>query len=232
MTQKRTNILIVGASKGIGRAVVDLAITRADFQVIAAARNVSTMQAIPNLTWMNLDLVHQASIENFAKQVKAQFGYIDYLLFNAGTLVNKPFQQISPQDISQMFQVNVLSAFSLIQLLIPELAKSQQGAHVVTIGSMGGVQGSAKFTGLSAYSSSKAALAVLTECLAEELKPFKISVNCLALGAVQTKMLANAFPDFSTSMTPESMASYILDFLVNGNKYFNGKVLPVATTTP
>ena len=97
---------------------------------------------------------------------------------------------------------------------------------------MGGVQGSAKFTGLSAYSSSKAALAVLTECLAEELKPFKISVNCLALGAVQTKMLANAFPDFSTSMTPESMASYILDFLVNGNKYFNGKVLPVATTTP
>ena len=79
MTQKRTNILIVGASKGIGRAVVDLAITRADFQVIAAARNVSTMQAIPNLTWMNLDLVHQASIENFAKQVKAQFGYIDYL---------------------------------------------------------------------------------------------------------------------------------------------------------
>lgn len=97
---------------------------------------------------------------------------------------------------------------------------------------MGGFQGSAKFAGLSAYSSSKAALSGLTECLAEELKPNGISVNCLAIGAVQTEMLSKAFPGYKAPLSPAEMAGFIQYFALNGHRYFNGKILPVSITTP
>jgi NAD(P)-dependent dehydrogenase (short-subunit alcohol dehydrogenase family) len=97
---------------------------------------------------------------------------------------------------------------------------------------MGGFQGAAKFPGLSAYSSSKAALAGLTECLAEELKSKNISVNCLAIGAVQTEMLAKAFPGYKAPLKPNQMAEFICNFALTGHTYFNGKIIPVASTTP
>jgi len=97
---------------------------------------------------------------------------------------------------------------------------------------MGGVQGSAKFAGLSAYSSSKAAVIGLMELLAEEWRDMGISCNSLALGAVQTEMLAEAFPGYEAPTTAEEMAAYILQFGLEGHRYFNGKVLPVSKSTP
>ena len=113
-----------------------------------------------------------------------------------------------------------------------ELNGQQRKLHVVNIGSMGGVQGSVKFPGLSAYSSSKAALANLTECLAEEYKETPIRFNCLALGSVNTEMLKDAFPGFEGSNEPNEMAKFIKEFALTGYKFYNGKVLPVATSTP
>jgi NAD(P)-dependent dehydrogenase (short-subunit alcohol dehydrogenase family) len=97
---------------------------------------------------------------------------------------------------------------------------------------MGGVQGSAKFPGLAAYSSSKAALANLSELLAEELKEKNIRVNCLALGAAQTEMLETAFPGYKAPVTAAEMAQWVGWFAINGHRFFNGKVLPVALSTP
>ena len=94
------------------------------------------------------------------------------------------------------------------------------------------LQGSAKFPGLTAYSSSKAAIAGLTECLAEELKDKNISVNCLAIGAVQTEMLEEAFPGYKAPLSPKQMAEYIFDFALKGHQYYNGKILPVSSSTP
>ena len=97
---------------------------------------------------------------------------------------------------------------------------------------MGGFQGSAKFAGLSAYSSSKAAVVGLTECLAEELKDKDIFVNCLAIGAVQTEMLSEAFPGYEAPVSPKQMAEYIFDFAIKGSQFYNGKILPVSSSTP
>ena len=108
----------------------------------------------------------------------------------------------------------------------------RQNAHIVNIGSMGGFQGSAKFKGLSLYSSSKGALAILSECLAEELKERKIFVNCLALGSAQTEMLSEAFPGYHAPLTAREMAGFVVDFATRGHRWFNGKVLPVAVSTP
>ncbi len=97
---------------------------------------------------------------------------------------------------------------------------------------MGGVQGSAKFPGLAAYSSSKGALITLTELLAEEFKQTGPSFNVLALGAVQTEMLEEAFPGYKAPLTARQMAQYIIDFSLTGNTFYNGKVLEVSSSTP
>jgi NAD(P)-dependent dehydrogenase (short-subunit alcohol dehydrogenase family) len=144
---------------------------------------------------------------------------------------NKAFDKIDYKELEIVYKVNVFAPFYLIQQLIHHLGRHSK-AHVVNISSMGGFQGSAKFPGLSAYSSSKAAISGLTECLAEEFKDKNISVNCLAIGAVQTEMLDEAFPGYQAPLKPKEMAEYIYDFSLKGHKYFNGKILPVSSTTP
>jgi 3-oxoacyl-[acyl-carrier protein] reductase len=164
-------------------------------------------------------------------QIQAKVDNIDILINNAGFLVNKQFEDISNDELKKVYDVNVFAPFKLIQLLLPLLKKSSR-AHIVNISSMGGVQGSSKFSGLSAYSSSKAAIASLSECLAEEFKGDHISVNALAIGAVQTEMLSEAFPGYIAPLNPKEMAEYIFKFATEGAKYFNGKIISVSSTTP
>ena len=97
---------------------------------------------------------------------------------------------------------------------------------------MGGIQGSSKFAGLAAYSSSKGAIITLSELLAEEYKEQGISFNVLALGSVNTEMLQEAFPGYEAPLSAGEMANYIFDFTLTGNKFYNGKVLSVASSTP
>jgi NAD(P)-dependent dehydrogenase (short-subunit alcohol dehydrogenase family) len=97
---------------------------------------------------------------------------------------------------------------------------------------MGGVQGSLKFPGLSAYSSSKGAVITMTELWAEEFKETGPLFNVLALGAVQTEMLEEAFPGYQAPTTALEMATYIKDFSLTGNKLYNGKLLQVSSSTP
>ena len=97
---------------------------------------------------------------------------------------------------------------------------------------MGGIQGSTKFAGLSAYSSSKGAVITLSELLAEEFKEQGIAFNVLALGSVNTEMLQEAFPGYEAPLSPKQMAEYIFNFTLTGNQFYNGKVLQVSSSTP
>jgi NAD(P)-dependent dehydrogenase (short-subunit alcohol dehydrogenase family) len=151
------------------------------------------------------------------------------LVHNAGKLVNKPFSRFDATDFDDTFNVNVKGPFLFTQAMLPMMNK---GSHIVNIGSIGGIIGSKKFPGLAAYSASKGALSVLTEVLAEELAEKEIKVNCLALGAVQTEMFSKAFPGAKALQNPAQIAHFIGDFCVNGQKYFNGKVIPVSLSVP
>jgi NAD(P)-dependent dehydrogenase (short-subunit alcohol dehydrogenase family) len=128
-----------------------------------------------------------------------------------------------------MLQSNFIGHVRIIQSLYKYM---HAGSHILNIGSMGGFQGSSKFVGLSAYSASKAALHTLTECLAQEFAEKGIAVNCLALGSAQTEMLEKAFPGYQSPVMAFEMGKYIADFALTGHKFFNGKVLPVALSTP
>ena len=229
--------LITGASRGIG---YDTALSLAklpDMRLLAVSRDAARLQQLAaavrqlNSQTAVYTLAHDIAAGDAALLADwaAAFGPIDGLLNNAGLLINKPFDELSADDWQRTFAVNVFAPARLIQALLPSLA---QPAHVVNIGSMGGFQGSSKFPGLSAYSASKAALASLTECLAEECRERQLRVNALALGAVQTEMLAEAFPGYQAPVSSADMGAFVAWFLQHGHGFFNGKILPVSVSTP
>jgi 3-oxoacyl-[acyl-carrier protein] reductase len=229
------DIIVTGASRGIGRELVKI-LASEGHQVLACARSGKklyelkaevgeTAQIIP----LAIDLGASESYGSVVKTMKQHGLKPMVLINNAGYLVNKPFEELLANDFEQTFNINVKAVFLLVQALLPYMPK---GAHIVNIGSMGGYQGSAKFPGLSLYSAAKGALAILTECLAEELNDKGIKANCLALGAAQTEMLAEAFPGYKAPLSAAEMAGFIADFSLNGSKYFNGKILPVSVSTP
>ncbi|PLX12360.1 MAG: short-chain dehydrogenase [Marinilabiliales bacterium] len=236
------NVIITGASKGIGYQLAKLFSKNENNTVIGIARSEKLLKELKNdcirqnlrnkLKTIVFDIEDPNRVKKtLIKEIQQHTDSIDILINNAGFLVNKPFLAFEIDELQKMFNVNVTSPAVLIQGLLPLLKKSK-AAHVVNIASMAGFQGSSKFPGLSFYSSSKAAFASLTECLAEEFKNDHITFNALALGAVNTEMLNTAFPGFNAPLAANEMAEFIYDFAINGCKYYNGKVLPVSLSTP
>lgn len=227
------NILITGASKGIGYATAILLAQNPNHQIITLSRSTTQLLDLkinaPNLSPFTFDL--RNFDEKVIMEIIAQFGEIHVLINNAGYLVKKPFEQLTDRDWQDSFEVNVFGVVKLIKALMPCMGKTQR-THILNIGSMGGFQGATKFEGLSAYSASKAALANLTETLATELSAKNIIVNCLALGSVQTEMFGEAFPNSSATLEAHEIAEYIAWFALNGHSFHQGKVIPVAMSTP
>ncbi len=223
------NIIITGTSRGIGYELA-LQFANAGYNVLALSRK--TPQALlenSNITCLSVDLSEEKDllqVENFLSQT---WKNVDIIIHNAGALVQKPFSQTSQSDFEKVYKVNVFGVANLTRTALPYL---QKGSHVVSISSMGGIQGSMKFAGLSAYSSSKGAVITLSELLAEEYKEQGIAFNVLALGSVNTEMLQEAFPGYEAPLSASEMANYIFDFALIGNKYYNGKVLEVSSSTP
>ncbi|WP_316821478.1 SDR family oxidoreductase [Pedobacter gandavensis] len=232
------NIVLTGASSGIGfEAALEFALHKEN-KIVCIARSADKLRKLLEIARginpdcvllpVEFDIVNDdyAALLPFLKE---RLGNVDILINNAGALLNKPFLETSKEDMYQMFESNVLGHFNMIQNLLPLMTT---GSHIVNIGSMGGYQGSVKFPGLAAYSSSKSALHTLTECLAFELAESGIKINCLALGSAQTEMLELAFPGYQSPVMAFEMGKYVADFAKTGHKFFNGKVIPVSVSTP
>lgn len=228
-TIKMKNIIITGTSRGIGAELVKQFAAEGHAVICLSRKSNPELEHLPNVYYHQVDLSDSASVAAFAVQLKNQFKNIDILIHNAGAIVNKPFAEISPADFEYVYKVNVFGVAILNQAILPLM---KNGSHVITISSMGGVRGSSKFPGLAAYSSSKGAVITLSELLAEEYKEQGVAFNVLALGAVQTEMLQEAFPGYQANVQPNAMAGYIKEFALNGNRFFNGKVLEVSSSTP
>ncbi len=224
------NVIITGCSRGIGYELAQL-FADAGHQVLALSRNDKPIKALKhkNIHCFSFDISKESSLETVRQFLGEQWKGVDVLIHNAGMLINKPFAETSTDDFLSVYQVNVFGVAALTGVVLPFM---QSEGHVVTISSMGGVQGSAKFPGLSAYSSSKGAVITLSELLAEEYKESGPSFNVLALGAVQTEMLEEAFPGYKAPVTAMQMAKYIMDFALTGQHLYNGKILQVSSSTP
>lgn len=233
------NIVITGASSGVGfEAALELCLNHRH-SVVALARSAEKLQTLHkkvdvknpdcNFSTLAFDIVHDDYNDVLIPFIDSRMGSIDVLINNAGSLINKSFVETSQIEFASMLQTNLLGHVKMIQHLLPLM---NPGAHIVNIGSMGGFQGSVKFPGLSAYSASKGALHVLTECLAPELATYEVKINCLALGSAQTEMLSKAFPGYQSPVSAHDMGRYVANFAINGHKIYNGKILPVSLTTP
>lgn len=230
MTKPRT-IVVTGASRGIGMELVKLCAQDKNNTVLALSRNVDKM----NQAFAEFENVNSAFLDLNSRTVKedcttlfSKYDSIDILINNAGMLVNKPFTELTREDIESCYSVNIISVMETVQAVIPKM----DFGHIVNISSMGGFQGSVKFAGLSAYSTSKAALCSFTELFSEEYKNTKIAMNCLCLGAAQTEMLEEAFPGYEAPVSAKEMAEFITSFALNSNRWIKGKIIPVSLSTP
>jgi 3-oxoacyl-[acyl-carrier protein] reductase len=227
-------IIVSGGTRGIGKEVVLNLAGDKNNQILVIGRNESALNNFSsdfkNIHTLSFDL---ATVDKQAdlmrESITQHFKRVDILINMAGLLINKKFIDLSADEMRSMMETNFFGPASLIRIVKPFMTK---GSHIINISSMGGFQGSSKYTGLSIYSASKAALACLSECLAEEFRESGISVNCLALGAVQTEMFAEAFPGYKAPVEAKEMAGFICGFALKGNRFFNGKIIPVAVNNP
>jgi NAD(P)-dependent dehydrogenase (short-subunit alcohol dehydrogenase family) len=224
------NVIITGTSRGIGFEMAQL-FANEGHQVLALSRNEDTIAQLKhkNIFTFSFDITKNEDLKKVDEFLNSDWETVDVLINNAGKLLNKPFIETESDAFETVYKVNVFGLANLTKLVLPRIPKN---GHVVTISSMGGVQGSMKFPGLSAYSSSKGAVITLTELWAEEFKDTGPSFNVLALGAVQTEMLEEAFPSYKAPTTALEMASYIKEFALTGHKLYNGKLLQVSSSTP
>jgi short-subunit dehydrogenase len=228
------NIVVNGGTRGIGKEIINFLAQDISNQIFVTGRNEKALNSLSvrykNVKSFSLDMsLFDIQYEKFRASVSNHFERVDILINIAGFLISKDFLQTTNDEARLIMETNFFGPASLIRILKPIMSS---GSHIVNISSMGGFQGSAKYKGLSYYSASKAALACLTECLATEFTEFGISVNCLALGAVQTEMLDEAFPGYKTPVDAKQMAEFISGFALTGHKFFNGKILPVALGNP
>jgi 3-oxoacyl-[acyl-carrier protein] reductase len=228
----KIRIVVVGASRGIGAAMVKILHQNSSTEILALSRNekelVRLFGKLERVKTAPFDL--SENVNHQADILFSSYGPIDILINNAGLLIKQPFERLSHDDILISYQVNVIGVMETVQSAIPYL--NSAGSHIVNISSMGGFQGSMKFAGLAAYSTSKAALCSFTELFAEEYKETSIKMNCLCLGAAQTEMLEAAFPGYKAPLNADQMAEFIAGFALNGNRWMNGKILPVSLSTP
>lgn len=236
-------ILVTGAGSGIGFAL-SLELARRGHTVIAVSRTAANLARLSSRAQdskcagtihpVPADITREVDLNQLTEQVRVHGARLEGLVNCAGRLINRPFGELTSREWEEVYRTNVFAVGQVIRFMLPfmERGADDSATHIVNVSSMGGVQGSAKFSGLSAYSSSKAAVCGLTECLAEELKPRGVRVNALAIGSVRTEMFAEAFPGFTAATTPEKMAFFMADFVLNGQELFNGKILQVSASTP
>jgi len=221
--------LITGTSSGIGLELIKK-FDKGGIRTISLSRSdiVSDHEFSSNLTHINFDITNDQDIKKLLEFLSSNSLHIDFLINNAGKLVNKPFLDQSEVDFKSTYDVNFFGIVRLIQSLFPFFKKD---SHILNVSSIGGIGGSSKFPGLSSYSSSKGALNILTEVLATEFKegPY---FNTLCLGAVQTPMLEIAFPGYNAEVKPKDMAQFIYNFSTSNPLLFNGKVIPVSISNP
>ena len=213
-------ILLSGSRSGIGYAICKEA-KKQGHSVIGISRSINSELAALDIKSYSVDVTNQNQINDLVSNLTLENITIDILINNAGLLIKDRFRNTTDDSFKKVYDVNVFGLANLTRALLPIINNDGQ---VINISSIGGLNNSKKFPGLSAYASSKGALITLTEVLAEEYRS-RPRFNCLALGSVKTKMLAEAFPAYEAKIMPDEVAKQILDFAFDQDNTSNGEII-------
>lgn len=184
--------IITGASRGIGRAIAEayaaegasLCLVATD---IARLSEVKEALGLPEdrVMTVGLNVTNRDACFAAVKEVEQRFGRVDVLVNNAGVYRAKPFMNYVPQDFQDMLDVNLFGVLHFTQACLPGMQARQHG-RIINMASTAGKWGSRK---QSAYNVSKHAVVGLTRCLALEASPYKVTVNAICPGFIQTDMV-------------------------------------------
>ena len=212
-------VLVTGASRGIGQAVAG-SFLKHGAQVCGVSRDLAKLKEVKssieskglsqgsgNFDFIEADLADPKDIQRIAEHTSQ----IDILVHNAAFFECLVLDKMTQEVWDRHIQVNLTAPFLLTKLLWNKLKKPQgKESAIIFISSLAGVQNKQKFPGSSAYSASKMGLIGLCEVLALEGKEFNIRANTISPGAVETKMLRDAFPNMKADFTPQNIADMVL----------------------
>jgi 3-oxoacyl-[acyl-carrier protein] reductase len=189
--------IVTGAGRGIGRAIA-IAYARAGASVCCGARTLAQIeetaqiieQAEGRALTVQTDVTDLQAVERMVERTVAAYGGLDILMINAGAHSDRGHrvEESVPDKWRATLETNLFGAYYCARAAIPHLKRRGAG-KIITLGSGMGHRGA---TGGAAYACSKAGLWMLTRVLAQELAEFKISVNELIPGPVETAMNSNA----------------------------------------
>jgi NAD(P)-dependent dehydrogenase (short-subunit alcohol dehydrogenase family) len=210
------NIVITGASKGIGRAIA-LKFAAEGFAVAACARNeadlknlenevLSLASSLPHI-FLPCDMSDRAQVKQFANAINAQWKTAGILVNNAGVFISGEVINEPEGTLEKLINTNLYSAYNMARELVPAMIKAKAG-HIFNICSVASLQA---YPNGGSYSISKFALLGLSKALREELKPHGVRVTALMPGATLTESWAGAGLPESRFMKAEDIAKLIFD---------------------
>jgi 7-alpha-hydroxysteroid dehydrogenase len=190
--------IVTGAGRGIGAATA-LAFADAGADVVVGARTVADIESTADQVRARgrralavpCDVLESDQRENLVARAIEEFGRLDILVNNAGGWPPKPTLQTSEKEFESAFRFNVTTAFALTRLAVPKMVETTGQGAVVNISS---VAGRVNAAGFAAYGTAKAALAFLTQQMAQDFAP-KVRVNAIAVGSIVTDALGTILND-------------------------------------
>jgi NAD(P)-dependent dehydrogenase (short-subunit alcohol dehydrogenase family) len=221
MSSQRKVALIVGASRGIGKAVA-VGLAHDGYQVCMLSRSEKSLASVANeiieknrmstqldpLTY-ECDVTDANSVSQVIEDIIKKTGQIDVLFNNAGILHEGTLE--SGKNFNDLIHVNLIGAFNILHCAVPHMKNRQQG-HIFNLASICGKIG---YAGLGAYTASKFGLVGLSESLFNELAPFHVKVTAICPSFVATDMVSHIeFPHSSLMIQPSDILQVIRGLLM------------------
>lgn len=232
--------IVTGGSRGIGKATAIL-LAQHGADVVITSKNKTNLEnavkEIKNAVAITGDIRKKTDVENVVKNTLEHFGKIDILVNNAGIFPKvKPLHEISEEEWNEVIDVNLTGQFRFTKAVIPHLMKTS--GCIVNVSSDAGLKSFENFEA-DAYTASKGALVLLTKAWAIEYAKYKIRVNCVCPGIVETDMtqpyleneidrsMAVAEHPIGRIGMPEDVAKAILYLVSEDSSWITGAILPV-----
>ncbi|MGC9208787.1 MAG: SDR family NAD(P)-dependent oxidoreductase [Nitrososphaeria archaeon] len=177
--------VITGAAQGIGRATLELFNERGYITIGLDIKDSDVCKGRSDCEFLRCDVSKEDQVKEAIDYVNRKYGRIDALINVAGIVLVKPIEETTWEEFQKLYEVNVGGHFLMIKHAIP-IMKKQNGGVIVNTASVSGHVGQVRH---SLYGATKGAIIALTRALAWELAPYRIRVNSVSPGSVDTEML-------------------------------------------